>query len=106
MLSGCIRGLGPCGLGSNPSRETSFRISSANFKTFLFFKKTKVDPVIFILRSSTWFRTLDFQSGKTGSNPVRSTKQMVLSYSGYYTGLSSRISGFDSPQDRQVLLEC
>ena len=27
---------------------------------------------------------------------------MVLSYSGYYTGLSSRISGFDSPQDRQV----
>ena len=28
---------------------------------------------------------------------------MVLSYSGYYTGLSSRISGFDSPQDRQFL---
>ena len=27
---------------------------------------------------------------------------MVLSYSGYYTGLSSRISGFDSPQDRQI----
>ena len=24
VLSGCIRGLGPCGLGSNPSRETSF----------------------------------------------------------------------------------
>ena len=31
---------------------------------------------------------------------------MVLSYSGYYTGLSSRISGFDSPQDRQVLFQC
>jgi hypothetical protein len=30
VLSGCIRGLGPCGLGSNPSRETSFRIVSAN----------------------------------------------------------------------------
>ena len=29
---------------------------------------------------------------------------MVLSYSGYYTGLSSRISGFDSPQDRQVIV--
>ena len=28
---------------------------------------------------------------------------MVLSYSGYYTGLSSRISGFDSPQDRQTM---
>ena len=28
---------------------------------------------------------------------------MVLSYSGYYTGLSSRISGFDSPQDRQII---
>lgn len=28
---------------------------------------------------------------------------MVLSYSGYYTGLSSRILGFDSPQDRQVI---
>ena len=24
VLSGCIRGLGPCGLGSNPSRETRF----------------------------------------------------------------------------------
>ena len=24
VLSGCIRGLGPCGLGSNPSRETKF----------------------------------------------------------------------------------
>ena len=23
VLSGCIRGLGPCGLGSNPSRETN-----------------------------------------------------------------------------------
>ena len=28
---------------------------------------------------------------------------LVSSYSGYYTGLSSRISGFDSPRDRQVL---
>ena len=24
VLSGCIRGLGPCGQGSNPCRETSF----------------------------------------------------------------------------------
>ena len=24
VLPGCIRGLGPCGLGSNPSRETKF----------------------------------------------------------------------------------
>jgi hypothetical protein len=24
VLSGCIRGLGPCGLGSNPSMETKF----------------------------------------------------------------------------------
>ena len=24
VLSGCIRGLGPCGLGSNPSMETNF----------------------------------------------------------------------------------
>ena len=31
---------------------------------------------------------------------------LVLSYSGYYTGLSSRISGFDSPQDRQKFSEC
>ena len=31
---------------------------------------------------------------------------MVSSYSGYYTGLSSRISGFDSPRDRQVLSGC
>ena len=23
-LSGCVHGLGPCGLGSNPSRETKF----------------------------------------------------------------------------------
>ena len=23
-LSGCVHGLGPCGLGSNPSRETNF----------------------------------------------------------------------------------
>ena len=28
---------------------------------------------------------------------------LVLSYSGYYTRLSSEILGFDSPQDRQVL---
>ena len=28
MLPGCIRGLGPCGLGSNPSRETSFALVS------------------------------------------------------------------------------
>ena len=28
---------------------------------------------------------------------------MVSSYSGYYTGLSSRISGFDSPRDRQTV---
>ena len=27
---------------------------------------------------------------------------MALSYSGYYTGLSSWISGFDSPQSRQT----
>ena len=36
-----------------------------------------------------------------GSMPVARSKFLVLSYSGYYTGLSSRISGFDSPQDRQ-----
>jgi hypothetical protein len=24
VLSGCIRGLGPCGQGSNPCRETKF----------------------------------------------------------------------------------
>jgi hypothetical protein len=28
VLPGCIRGLGPCGLGSNPSRETSFALVS------------------------------------------------------------------------------
>ena len=27
VLSGCIRGLGPCGLGSNPSMETKFLCS-------------------------------------------------------------------------------
>jgi hypothetical protein len=26
-LSGCVHGLGPCGLGSNPSRETNFYAS-------------------------------------------------------------------------------
>jgi hypothetical protein len=31
-LSGCVHGLGPCGQGSNPCRETSFRILTANLK--------------------------------------------------------------------------
>ena len=42
--------------------------------------------------------------GLVGSNPTSATKLMVSSYSGYYTGLSSRISGFDSPRDRQVFI--
>ena len=29
VLSGCIRGLGPCGLGSNPSMETNLCIVSS-----------------------------------------------------------------------------
>ena len=33
-------------IGSNPISPASFRISSANLKTFFLFKKTKVDPVI------------------------------------------------------------
>jgi len=28
-LSGCVHGLGPCGPGSNPGRETSLRIVTA-----------------------------------------------------------------------------
>ena len=39
-LSGCVHGLGPCGLGSNPSMETIFRIATANIKN-LFLKKSQ-----------------------------------------------------------------
>ena len=39
-LSGCVHGLGPCGQGSNPCRETSFRIATANIKN-LFSKKSQ-----------------------------------------------------------------
>jgi hypothetical protein len=39
VLSGCIRGLGPCGPGSNPGRETSFRIHAANLILFIIVKK-------------------------------------------------------------------
>ena len=39
-LSGCVHGLGPCGPGSNPGRETNFRIATANIKN-LFLKKSQ-----------------------------------------------------------------
>ena len=39
VLSGCIRGLGPCGPGSNPGRETSLRIVTAKINNTLLLKR-------------------------------------------------------------------
>ena len=59
-------------MGSNPISPASFRISSANLKTFFSFKKTKVDPVVLHSRRLV-ARTLPFQGGEAGSIPVVST---------------------------------
>ena len=41
VLSGCIRGLGPCGLGSNPSRETKFcKCQQVKSRCSVFFEGT------------------------------------------------------------------
>ena len=38
-LSGCVHGLGPCGQGSNPCRETKFRILTAKINNTLLLKR-------------------------------------------------------------------
>ena len=46
-LSGCVHGLGPCGPGSNPGRETIFRMLTANLYTQLLIENVKMHPALF-----------------------------------------------------------
>ena len=48
-LSGCVHGLGPCGPGSNPGRETKFEDGNSKQFIHLTFNQNRKNSILFYM---------------------------------------------------------